>query len=163
MIHLRGKSELATDEPFVFIKLNEENGKEPADVAEQIEEFKASGNEFFRLKIYERAIDEYSKAIYCFETPARDRIELAKCYQNRAAAHQQVGNWPKCIEDSTKAIEANDVYAKAYYRRARGYFCQQKNYLAMQDAMQACILARFRVTEFNRLAMVISNIFGKYY
>lgn len=44
------------------------------------------------------------------------------------------------IEDATKAIEADDTYAKGYFRRARGYMAEKKSYSALQDIVWACFL-----------------------
>lgn len=89
--------------------------------------------------------------------------ELAFCYQNRAAAYEQQKLLDKAVVDATKAIELNVLYAKAYFRRAKIYIGQEKYYCALQDILQACILARFGNESYNQIAADLNSRFGRYF
>lgn len=155
LIELSAKTADATEEPFVFIKPSRWTNMD------RILELKSGGNQKFKCGLYANAIALYTRAIALFTGPDVDKYELANCYQNRAAAHEQLGNFADCVDDASSAIDINDVYAKAYFRRAKGYMGQQKRYLAMEDAMQSCVLAKFRIDDYNKLATEISEFFRK--
>lgn len=79
---------------------------------------KEKGNEFFRQKKYADAIQKYSEAIQL--CPPDRKKELSTFYQNRAACYEHLKQFDNVINDSTKAIEYNRQYIKAYLRRGKG-------------------------------------------
>lgn len=81
---------------------------------------KNAGNTKFQQKQYDAAISNYNMAIEMFEKMDQKlcALELAVCYQNRAAAKEYKKNYDEAILDASKAIQLNDHYSKAYFRRA---------------------------------------------
>ncbi|XP_037033876.1 mitochondrial import receptor subunit TOM70-like [Bradysia coprophila] len=113
---------------------------------------KQEGNIHFQNKRYGDAVRMYDEAIERLEKGEDvHSLELAVCYQNRSAAQMLMKNLDKSITDASKAIELNEHYAKAYYRRAMAYNEQRKYYRALQDVVQACILERFTNTTYNNM------------
>lgn len=121
---------------------------------------KTAGNTSFQEKQYDVAINNYSAAIEMFESMDEDLydIELAVCYQNRAAAKEYMKNLYGSISDATKAIELNGYYSKAYFRRAKAYYQLTHFYRALQDIVQACILERFKNETYTKM---VGNIIAK--
>mmetsp|Transcript_28014 Transcript_28014/g.66594 ORF Transcript_28014/g.66594 Transcript_28014/m.66594 type:complete len:470 (+) Transcript_28014:23-1432(+) len=76
-------------------------------------DFKAKGNELFRLDKFADAAEQYSKAIEA------DPTEGA-LYSNRSACYAALEQWPKCLEDATACLKLRPEWPKAYYRRALG-------------------------------------------
>ncbi|KAF0982283.1 hypothetical protein FDP41_011213 [Naegleria fowleri] len=75
---------------------------------------KEEGNKFFKLKKYDRAIEEYSKAIQYDPNGA-------VYYSNRSACYQHVGEYRAMIRDAQQALRIDPTLAKAYFRLAKGY------------------------------------------
>ncbi|XP_034942853.1 mitochondrial import receptor subunit TOM70 [Chelonus insularis] len=115
--------------------------KQPETLAAKAERYKNLGNQAFGAKKYEEAISYYNKAI---ETcPSDQNIELAKNYQNRAAAYEALEKYDAVIDDCTKALELNPKYTKALLRRARVLEKTNQLELALEDVTAACILEKF--------------------
>jgi len=74
-------------------------------------ESKALGNEQFKAKNYEKAIEFYTKAIE--ETPNDHSI-----YGNRSASHYNLKSFDAASTDADKCIELKDDWAKGYQRKA---------------------------------------------
>lgn len=167
VIQLQEKSKFASPEFFVFLSENSvvaetdnENGNAALDSAIKI---KNAGNVHFQTKKFDEAIALYTKAIAKLQgiddkTCTR---ELAICYQNRAASYEHKKKFDQSAADATKAIELNELYAKAYFRRAKAYIGRKKLYHALQDIVQACILEKFRNKSYNKIAADINSQFGK--
>lgn len=119
---------------------------------------KDEGNIHFQNKQYVDAIRMYDLAIERFEGR---NLELAVCYQNRAAAKMYMKELVESISDASKAIEFNEHYAKAYYRRAMMYNEQRKYFRALQDIVQACILERFTNKTYNNTVAVLLTQVGE--
>ena len=51
--------------------------------------------------------------------PKESAADLATFHQNRAAAHEQLGDLGSVVEDCTAALEMNPKYVKALDRRAK--------------------------------------------
>ena len=79
---------------------------------------KNKGNELFRKKNYEEALKLYTQAIQL--CPPDKRKEMSTFYQNRAACYEHMKQFEQVIHDSTKAIENDKRYVKAYLRRGKG-------------------------------------------
>lgn len=158
---LKAKSENATPEPFVFIAIDATNSAKE----EQFAEMREAGNEHFKNRHFNDAIKMYTDAIDCLVKLNRKECarELAIFYQNRSAANEFMLKSAACISDATKSIETDENYAKAYYRRAKGFVQQGKLYCAMQDIVQACVLKQFRNDTFNNMAAAINGRFGKHF
>lgn len=76
---------------------------------------KEEGNNFFRNKDYDEALEAYSRAItYC---PEDDKENLATFYGNRSAAYSSLEEWELVVEDCTAAIALKPDYVKVLARR----------------------------------------------
>ncbi|KAK0178203.1 hypothetical protein PV328_002176 [Microctonus aethiopoides] len=103
--------------------------------------YKLLGNQAFGSRKYDEAIYYYNLAIENF--PSNEEDELAKTYQNRAAAYDALENYSAVKEDCTKALELNPTYIKALLRRARVMEKTNNLEVALEDVTAACILERF--------------------
>lgn len=112
--------------------------------AEKALKFKTLGNEAYSAKKYDEAISFYNQAIEA--CPIENKDELAKNYQNRAAAYEALGKHSAVRDDCTKALEYNPKYAKAFLRRAKAYELENELELALEDATAACIVGHFQNT-----------------
>lgn len=90
------------------------------------DEFFAEGNNFYRAKQYQNALDAYTNAI-------KMRQNNTAAYLMRGAAHQKTGGNDEAIADYSKAIQLNPEEYLAYYRRADIYKQLQKAELAKVD------------------------------
>lgn len=151
------KNQFATPEPFVFIKFDKN------DKTNIFGDIRVAGNELFKRKRFDDAIQKYTDAINLLQDIDENvsAHEMAILYQNRAAAYEQIMNYDAGASDATKSIAANENYAKAYFRRASCNEKRQMFYCAMEDILQACILERFRTDVYNKFAMKINEKFGK--
>ncbi|XP_008556932.1 mitochondrial import receptor subunit TOM70 [Microplitis demolitor] len=117
------------------------SSQKPETPTAKAQRFKTLGNQAFGAGKYDEAISFYNKAI---ETcPTDQNVELAKNYQNRAAAHDALENYSSVKDDCTKALELNPTYTKALLRRARVMEKTNELELALEDVTAACILERF--------------------
>lgn len=74
-------------------------------------EYKNSGNEQYRAGKYDEAIVFYDKAIH--NCPNTKSTDLATFYQNRAAAYEQLKNWPMVsYGDHLGIIKSHFVFAQ---------------------------------------------------
>lgn len=118
---------------------------------------KNEGNSRFQGEQYDDAILHYNRAIEMFEEINTKSCapQLGVCYQNRATANAFKKNYVDAISYASKAIQLNEHYAKAYYRRAKCYYDQKKYYRALQDIVQACVLERFKNSMYNSTVVEI--------
>lgn len=125
---------------------------------------KNAGNSSFEDNQYDDAILHYNRAIDMLEAMDTKSCAaaLGVCYQNRATANAYKKNYVDAILDASKAIELNDHYAKAYYRRAMCYFDQKRYYRALQDIVQACVLQRFKNQLYINTVVEIVTEIGKF-
>lgn len=156
--------------PGVFVYLSEGSSdalpeNEIIDSVDLSTAFKVknAGNYCIQQKEYHDAISVYTEAISKLqETGDRKCLRaIANCYQKRAAAYEELKMYDNVVADATRAIDVNDSYAEAYYRRCNAYLAQKKFYSALQDIVHACILERFRNKFYNRVAGDINSLFGK--
>ncbi|KAJ8967864.1 hypothetical protein NQ317_017631 [Molorchus minor] len=75
--------------------------------------------------------------------PEEFKTDLATYYQNRAAAYEQLKKWSSVITDCTKAIELNNRYEKALYRRAKAEEMTKDWVNALDDVTSVCLLQNF--------------------
>jgi import receptor subunit TOM70 len=82
-------------------------------------EAKESGNNFFRVKDYDRAIDEYSRAIECCPETDEHKEVLAVLLGNRAACYSAEEDWELVVEDCNRSIVLKADYVKVLLRRSQ--------------------------------------------
>jgi DnaJ homolog subfamily C member 7 len=86
--------------------------------AKQLISKKEEGNQAFKSGKWQEAYDIYSQALAI--DPNNKSIN-ATLYYNRATTASKLNDLKKSIEDCTSAIELDDKYLKAYFRRAKCY------------------------------------------
>ncbi|KAH9582076.1 Tetratricopeptide repeat 1 [Trypanosoma melophagium] len=79
-----------------------------------MDELKLKGNEAYKAKDYEAAIQWYTKALEI--NPKSE--ESASLYSNRAACWQNMNNFPKALEDAEQCILVKPLWVKGHYRKA---------------------------------------------
>ncbi|VDD94047.1 unnamed protein product [Enterobius vermicularis] len=110
------------------------------------QEMKKRGNDLFKQKDYEGAVEAYTKAIqFC---PEGEANHLSLCYQNRAAANERLGNLERVIEDCSTALSLNLFYQKAAVRRGRAYVRLGELENALDDFTYAFVLDANAVDHF---------------
>jgi len=92
--------------------------------------FYTRGYAYAELKEFERAIEDFSKAI---ELDPND----AEAYYNRGLAYAKLGKYEQAIKDYDKAIELNPALADAYYNRGVAYVKLNKHEQAIEDFSKA--------------------------
>merc|ERR1711920_166678 len=111
------KPEDAKDIPELMEVYNKEAGDrgipEEKEVTEEDkkkgESAKTEGNTHMKAKEYQKAIDEYTKAV-----EFNPKSEVYFC--NRAAAYTNINKFHEALDDCKKAIAINPDYAKAFSR-----------------------------------------------
>uniref|UniRef100_A0AAR5QAB5 Mitochondrial import receptor subunit TOM70 n=2 Tax=Dendroctonus ponderosae TaxID=77166 RepID=A0AAR5QAB5_DENPD len=108
---------------------------------QRAQKFKTEGNDMFKRGKYDEAIAAYTKAIEII--PPEFKTDLATYYHNRAAAYEQLKKWRTVIADCEQAINLNNKYEKALYRRAKAYEMVKDYESALDDVTAVCILQNF--------------------
>ncbi|XP_013174430.1 PREDICTED: tetratricopeptide repeat protein 1 isoform X1 [Papilio xuthus] len=90
----------------------------------QAEGLKNEGNEAFKIGEYEKSIEKYTEALRI--CPLQFEQQRSILYCNRSAAKMKLEKYKRAIKDCSKAIELDDKYLKAYYRRAQSYEATEK-------------------------------------
>ena len=88
--------------------------------------FHARGNRYSRNGSYERAIEDYNRAIEMDEA-------FAEAYYDRGFSYYEVGLYEKAIADLTRAIELNPEAAHYYGQRSLVYLFADRLDLAEAD------------------------------
>ncbi|KAG1696631.1 Mitochondrial import receptor subunit TOM70 [Nymphon striatum] len=131
---------------------NEESSKvKPPSELEVAMTCKNKGNSFFKEGKYSDAIVCYSESILL--CPGENKTQLATFYQNRAAAYEQLKNFNKVVEDTSKALELNTKYFKALNRRAKAYESLKQYEKCLEDVTAICIIEAFQ----NRPALLMTD------
>ncbi|XP_077284379.1 tetratricopeptide repeat protein 1-like [Arctopsyche grandis] len=110
---------------------------EKLDRKSEAERFKNEGNEKFKLANFEESIELYTMGLkICPLAYNKDRAIL---YSNRAASKMKLNKNKAAIQDCTKAIENDESYIKAYYRRAQ---CNEQT-----DLLDECLADYKKILE----------------
>lgn len=107
--------------------------EDPA-VVERAETLKAAANQLFKDKHFQAAVDKYSEAVEL-------RPGCAVYYANRAFAHIKLEEYGSAVADASSAIQADQNYAKGYYRRGDANFALGKFKEALKDFRTAAKVA----------------------
>lgn len=86
------------------------------DDEKEYEVLRQEGNEAYKKKDYDEAVDCYTDAI---EAAERAGEPQAAIFANRAAAYMMQNNFKKAILDCQAAIRIDDKYVKAYQRAGK--------------------------------------------
>lgn len=78
------------------------------------EELKAQGNEAFKGRNFDKAIELYTQAIALDDSSNN----AALCFSNRAAAYQSKKDWVKMENDAEKCVQLKPGFAKGWHRLA---------------------------------------------
>ncbi|KAA8909461.1 tetratricopeptide repeat domain-containing protein [Sphaerosporella brunnea] len=122
-----GADDTSENTALEAIKALQEEG-EPWEVALN---FKISGNERFKQKMYLDAREFYTKAlaVKC----DRDDINVA-CLNNRAQCNLEMRNYRKCITDCREALKITPNAEKTWFRSAKALLALDK-----VDEAETCI------------------------
>jgi DnaJ homolog subfamily C member 7 len=101
---------------------------------QKMEKLKEEGNSLFKENKLEEAYEKYNLAI---EVDPINKVIGSKLYCNKAAVAIKMKNYDKAIDDSTKAIDLDTNYTKAYQRRAQCYMELDKWDEALTDLHKA--------------------------
>lgn len=102
---------------------------------EAAEEYKAKGNDFYKEKQYDQALEQYSKAL---DTASRTAQECAVYQANSAACHLALQQHRQCIECCNSALELDATYQKALLRRMAAFEALDELENALHDAQLVC-------------------------
>ncbi|CAM9475806.1 unnamed protein product [Pylaiella littoralis] len=102
--------------------------------AAKAREMKETGNEHYRNKDFEDAIDYYTMALHYCPEDEEHKKDRAVYLANRAQGHLQLKEYEAVVEDCTAALELDPSYVKALLRRAQANERLEKYDLALQDA-----------------------------
>ena len=112
-------------------------------------EHKSLGNAHFSKKSLDKAIQEYSAGIDCFEVVQEDdatddwmpshlgdapeTILLSLLLSNRAACYIQLSKWTDAVRDANLIIQMRPDWVKGYYRRAEALYQMNEYAGALHD------------------------------
>nr|XP_026486770.1 tetratricopeptide repeat protein 1 isoform X2 [Vanessa tameamea] len=117
------------------VDLTDDQKSERRSIAETL---KTMGNLAFKNEEYERSIDKYTEALKI--CPLQFNEQRAVLYCNRSAAKLKLERYKHAIKDCTKAVELDDKYVKAYYRRAQCYEITEKLDESLEDYKQMLLI-----------------------
>ncbi|ODQ66836.1 TPR-like protein [Nadsonia fulvescens var. elongata DSM 6958] len=115
--------------------VNEEIRFSPSQEAELVvkaEEFKISGNAFFRDLAYKSAISCYQSALDA--CPLYLTQYRATYYANLGICHLKLDDWGSTVKSCSEAIKNDPKYIKAYQRRALANY-HINTWASLQEAM----------------------------
>ena len=95
---------------------------------------KEQGNDYFRSRQFDEAIDAYSQSIEHCPENEENKAHLATFYGNRAAAYSGVEEFEFVVEDCTRALELKPDYLKVVVRRMQAYEKLDRVDEALSDA-----------------------------
>ncbi|XP_003742755.1 mitochondrial import receptor subunit TOM70 [Galendromus occidentalis] len=128
------------------------------DPKERATGFKNKGNNLFKVRKYKEAIECYSEAI---KVCPIDKVDmLSTFYQNRAAAYENLNMVDNVLQDCTKAIELNNKYSKAYFRRAKAFEEKGELQKCVEDATVCAVLEQFQHANALQLADKVLKSFA---
>ncbi|XP_050359730.1 tetratricopeptide repeat protein 1 [Nymphalis io] len=110
------------------VDLTDDQKSDRRSVAEVL---KTKGNLAFKNEEFEQSIEKYTEALRI--CPLQFAEQRAVLYCNRSAAKLKLGRYKQAIKDCTKAVELDDKYVKAYYRRAQCYELTEKLDESLED------------------------------
>jgi tetratricopeptide (TPR) repeat protein len=95
---------------------------------------KEEGNEHFRAKEYEEAVESYTRAVSLCPEDGENAEFLAICLGNRAACYTSLDANDLVISDCTLALTHNPRYVKVIVRRYQAFEKEDRPDEALKDA-----------------------------
>ncbi|CBK19837.2 uncharacterized protein [Blastocystis hominis] len=96
---------------------------------ETSDSLRVKGNEYYRKKDYENAIDFYTKSLNIEKTAA--------CYSNRALCYIQLKHFGNAEADATAALQCDPLFVKAWLRRGISRLQKKLYQKAYYDLLRA--------------------------
>ena len=109
------------------------------------------GNTYFNLKKYNKAIEDYSKAIDL-------NPDNPSYYNNRGDTYFNLKEYDKAIEDYSRAIDLNPDNASYYNNRGDAYFNLKKYNKAIEDYSKAIDLNPDNASYYNNRGNAYFNL-----
>ena len=111
----------------------------------EMKSFRDEGNQLYQEKKYSQAMILYEKSLiyfeYCLPRNTLDEVkvnhERVYCLVNSAACLLNLGNFTKCIEYCTLALDVDGKVIKAWLRRARAFREVGNYHRALTDIQSA--------------------------
>jgi len=126
---------------------------------ELAQQAKNKGNKFFKDGQYEDAIICYTEAITT--CPPDIKTDMSTFYQNRAAAHENMKQYPLVIKDCDSALDLNPKYSKALARRSKAKEHLDKFRESLEDITKACLIESFQNQTYLQAADRVLKSLGK--
>lgn len=126
---LPGNADQDEKDPFEEWPEDQENCSTLNQRIEAAEVIRKRGNEFFKEKDYERAVNKYRKALRYLDTGLAETVEeedkvmqsRIPCLTNRAVCNLKLKRYRKVVEDCSVVIANDPNNAKAYSRRGQAF------------------------------------------
>eukprot|EP00245_Coleochaete_scutata_P009137 TRINITY_DN2949_c1_g1_i1.p1 TRINITY_DN2949_c1_g1~~TRINITY_DN2949_c1_g1_i1.p1 ORF type:complete len:448 (+),score=100.46 TRINITY_DN2949_c1_g1_i1:180-1523(+) len=112
---------------------NSEDAKSVQEAVEKAEQVKAEGNTLYSGKDYGAALDLYYRALELCPVSDETAQSRAVYHANAAICHLQLGELEESVLQSTKAVELNGGYMKAFMRRAQAHEALHREEDALAD------------------------------
>ena len=110
-----------------------------ADLRQRAEEFKQEGNENFKARRYEKALELYTQGLQCDD-------QNVLLYSNRSLVHCKLNRHDAALNDAQQCVKISPQWAKGYLRRA--FALQGLNKL---DEVAVAATAGFKLTNDGKL------------
>ncbi|RIA87581.1 hypothetical protein C1645_283833 [Glomus cerebriforme] len=91
--------------------------REIAELLETAEKLKSTGNELFSKQEFEKAIEQYKRALDT--CPVEEKKERAVYWGNIGACEVKLNKHKEAVDACTKALEDDPTYTKVLFRRAQ--------------------------------------------
>lgn len=129
--------------------------EEPIDEKTSIAlELKEKGNEAFRQKKYEKAIEYYTEALEHANSSDKHFI-----YGNRSAAYFSIKNFQEAANDAKKCIELKPEWPKGYFRLGKALY-ELKEHTESYKKLYKGILLDPKSDEMRRFLKIVESELG---
>jgi stress-induced-phosphoprotein 1 len=119
------------------------------------ERLKTEGNEFFKAREFQKAIEKYDAAVADSLTQPGDAVYIA-CYNNKAGAMQQLHDHKGVVEASSMVLEHDEHNQKALLRRGLAFEGLERFQLGLND-IRALLLRQPNVAMANQAQHRMQN------
>ncbi len=104
------------------------------------------------------AMDNYDKAMECYNNALKLDPENAEAWNNKGFTYFTLGQMNAAIDSYTKAIELNPSYRQAWYNRAYTYHAIGKLHLAVRDYWEALKMEPMDEVAWNNMGNALYNL-----